>query len=122
MAPQMALFLKSKITRQIQYNGSVYTFAKHIIDKFGQVSDEIGEEVTVNGIFHTVNSYIKNTDSEGARLISKPQPRMLMLVEDGSKIGKDDVVVINGNKYKVTGKEDVSNFGVAFDVSLEPEA
>lgn len=122
MAPQMALFLKSKIVRQIQYNGSAYTFTKHITDKFGQVSDEVKEEVTVNGIFHTVNSYIKNTDSEGARLISKPQPRILMLVEDGSKIGKDDVVVINGNKYKVTGKEDVSNFGVVFDVSLELEA
>ena len=121
MTPQMALFLKSKITRQIQYNGSAYTFAKHIVDKFGQVSDEVGEEVTVNGIFHTVNSYIKNTDSEGARLISKPQPRVLILAEDGSKIGKDDIVVVNGNKYKVTGKEDVGNFGVAFDMSLELE-
>lgn len=121
MVPRMSVFLKSKVARQIQYNGSVYIFSKHLVDEFGQVSDQLGEATKVNGLFHTVNSYIKNTDSESARIISKPQPRILALAENSHKVEKDDVVEIEGKRYKVTGICDVNNFGVVNDISLELE-
>lgn len=121
MAPDMALFLKSKIARQIRSNGLRYCFIRYKVDNFNQLSDEVGKTFFVSGLFHTTNSYVKSDDSEGARIVSKQQPRMLVLVEDGRMLEKDDVVVINGNKYKVVEKSDINNFGIAFDVSLEME-
>lgn len=121
MVSKAALFLKSRVGRQIQYNGTSYEFTKYKVDKFGQTSNEIDSTIVVSGLFHTTNAYIKSSDSDGARLVSKPEPRILMLYEDGNTIAKDDEVEINGNKYKVVEKCDVNNFGVVFDVSLELE-
>lgn len=116
---QMALFLKNKIKRQIALNGNTFQFVKYGIDEFNQVSEDKKEEVQIKGIFHTTNSYIKNTDADSARLISKPQSMILCLYEDGVKINKDDKVEMQNNTYKVTGINDVNNFGVAFEISLE---
>lgn len=115
----MDLFLKHKIERQLQINGRDFVFKKYEIDQYNQVSDEVKEEIEIRGIFHTTNSYIKGNESEGARLVSKPQPMILMLYEDGVNLEKDDQTEINGNLYKIIDKNDVNNFGVAFDVSME---
>lgn len=116
---QMALFLKNKISRQLELNGSDYTFVQYKTDEYKQLTDEVEKSFVVRGLFHTTNSYIKETASEGARIVSKPQPMMLMLVEDGNKISKDNKVSVGDCVYKVVSKTDVNHFGVVFDVSLE---
>lgn len=116
---QISLFLKNKIQRQLQLNGQDLIFIRYGIDEYKQVSDEVKESVVIRGLFHTTNSYIKNVDTEGARLVSKPQPMILALYEDGNKVQKDDEVEMQGHKYKVTALNDVNNFGIAIDISLE---
>lgn len=116
---QMALFLECKIKRQICMNGRDLIFERYKVDKYEQVSNEIDKTVEARGIFHTTNSYIKSNDAEGARLVSKPQPMILMLYEDGSRVEKDDKVKIGNNVYKVVEKNDVNNLNIAYDISLE---
>lgn len=116
---QTSLFLKNKIQRQLQLNGQDLTFVRYGVDEYKQISDEVKESINIRGLFHTTNSYIKNADTEGARLVSKPQPMILALYEDGNKIQKDDEVEMQGRKYKVTASNDINNFGVAIDISLE---
>ena len=116
---QMTLFLANKIKRQIGTNGRELVFVKYKKDRFGQTSSEEETRVEAKGIFHTTNNYIKENDSEGARLISKPQPMILLMYDDGSKIDKDDKITLGENLYRVVEKKDVNNFGLVYDISLE---
>jgi hypothetical protein len=116
---QMALFLKNKIKRQISLNGSEFTFIRYKKDKFHQVTNEAEEIIKINGLFHTTNNFIKESNSDASRIVTKQQPMILTLSEDADKIQLFDIVIINGVKYKVTNKNDINGFGVAFDISLE---
>lgn len=115
---QNVLFLQNKLKRQICLNGQDLVFKKVIEDNFHQ-SVESEEEVVVKGIYHEAYSYAKSQDSDAARMVKKPQPMVLMLFEDGSKIEKDFSLMLGGSKYKVTAKHNVKNLDVAYDVSLE---
>lgn len=116
---QMALFLANKIKRQLQLNGIDLAFVHHGLDEYGQVSDDATGSVVVRGLFHTTNSFVSGTDSENARLSSKPQPMVLALYDEGKEVQKDDTVQIRENAYKVVKKNDVNNLGIALDISLE---
>lgn len=113
-------FLKNKIERQILMNGQTYAFRKIEKDKFGQtkISDD---KVSIEGMFHQTSSFVKSQDGDGARMVSKPQPMILTLYEDGLKIEKDYLVEISGQAYKVVDKTNVNNLNVAFEISLEVE-
>lgn len=115
---QNALFLRNKVSRQVNMNGSSFSFTKVYVDEFNQV--QISEEsVEVRGLFHQTTSFIKEETGTGSRVKKKPSPMILMLSEEASKLEEDFQVVISGKTYKVVDKMDVNNFGVVFDVSLE---
>lgn len=114
-----ALFLANKIKRSIKIEGRSFTFIRYGLDEYKQRSNVPEESIEVQGIYHTTNTYVKENNLEGARTKSKLQPMILMLYEDGVKLQRDDVVQIQENTYKVVALNDVNNFGVAYDVSLE---
>lgn len=117
---QQAQFLKQKISRQLQINGSEYSFSGFTTDAYHQkTTNEI--IVKLVGIFHETSAYITQSGTEAATLITKPQPMILTLTEDISSITKGYKIVINGNKYRVTALHDIQNYGVVTDISLELE-
>lgn len=117
---QTSLFLQNKIKRQILFNGSEFTFVRSKKDKFHQVvENEVEAEMTVKGLFHTTNIYVRENVSEASRTITKQQPMILTLYDEGSQIELSDSVEMQGKKYKVTNKIDINNFGIAYDICLE---
>jgi hypothetical protein len=115
----MALFLRNKIKHQIALNGYGIVFIRYALDNYKQVSDEIELSYSIYGLYHTTDSYNKRTGTEDATRHAKQQPRILCLIDDAEQIKLNDVTFINGVKYYVVGKEDINNFGVACDISLE---
>lgn len=115
------LFLKNKINRQIKQNGSTYNFNHFGVDEYGQRSDEVQETFIVKGIFHETVNHVSIAEADGARVVDVPKTYILCLFEDGEPIDIDDRVEINEKVYRVTGKLNVGNFNVAFDISLEME-
>lgn len=115
------LFLKNKINRQIKQNGSSYTFKRFGVDEYGQLSDEVQEIFSFEGIFHETVHHVQNTlaESDDARIIDVPSSYILCLFEDGNRIRIDDFVEINERTYKVVNKVNVGNYNVAIDISLE---
>ena len=115
------LFLKNKINRQIKQNGSVYEFKRFGFDEYGQLSDEIQETFMINGLFHETIHHIQNglAETDGARVIDVPKSYILCLFDEGDKLGIDDIVEINGKKYRVINKINVGNYNVAYDIFLE---
>ncbi len=112
-------FLKEKIDRQIKYNGSTFTFNRYGVDEYEQRSDEITETFTFDGLFHETVNHVSLAESDGARVFNVPNSYILCLYEDGEPIKIDDQVEINEKLYRVTGKTDVNNFQIAYDISLE---
>ena len=117
---QATLFMKNKIARQIAINGQKFAFVRNKTDDYHQQLDEVKEVATISGIFHEATSYVKGTNSDGGRMVSKPQPMILTLRDDNSRLlEKDDKVTIGSNTYYVIEKYDIKNLGVAYDISLE---
>ena len=115
---QYSLFLRNKIKRQLAFNGQNFEFKKVEKDSYGQtkLSDKT---ICIKGIFHQTESFLKSEDSEGARIVKKPQPMVLALYDECLEIDKDDEMIMSNNRYKVVGKTNLNNLNVAFDISLE---
>lgn len=116
---QAPKFVKNKLTRLILTSGIPYTFTRYLKDEYQQRTTVVDETIELSGVFHEVHGYIKKTVSESSITVSSPQPMILANLENASLLKLDDVVVISGKTYKVTGVRDVENFGVAGDISLE---
>jgi len=112
-------FLKNKIDRQIKINGQEFTFVRYSEDEFHQVSDTETTTITLDGIFHTSNTYVNQNTADGAKYFSKPTPMILTLYEQGNAIKTNDMVTIENNKYKVIRINNINEFNVAVDISLE---
>lgn len=111
-------FLRNKIQRQIKQNGIEAILKKCKEDQYHQiVEDDV--EITFNCIFHTTNSFIKSTAEDAAKTVTKPQPMILCLFEDGEQIEVNDKIKINDNEFFVVDKNNLNEFNVAFDISLE---
>lgn len=116
---QNVLFLQTKIARQISLNGQSFEFKRFKFDKYNVITDEVLKVYTLKGIFHEAVSYQKPQDAEAGRMVAKPQPMILTLIENDIDILKDDVVRIGNNTFTVVEKHDVKGLQVAYDISLE---
>lgn len=112
-------FLRNKVDRQIKINGQEFEFTRYEEDEFHQVSDEPSAIATLEGIFHTSNSYISQNTADGSKTFAKPTPMILTLYEQGNMIKTNDMVIIEGNNYKVIKTNNINDFNVAIDISLE---
>lgn len=112
-------FLRNKIDRQIKYNGSLYTFRRFGVDEYGQLTDEVVATIIFDGLFHETVNHVSLAESDGARVFDVPKSYILCLYEYGKDVKIDDRVEVDEKEYRVTGKTDVNNFKVAFDISLE---
>ena len=113
-----SLFLKNKVQKEISHRGSTYLFKRYSKDDYGQTLDEI-ISVSIQCIFHQSSGFKALTVADSTKVETKPQPMIMCLKEDADKLAKEDVVEINGNKYAIVGFNDIQNYGVVNDISLE---
>ena len=111
----------SKIKYILNMHGQMYEFKRKSTDDFAEETDDEPISVTtVKGLFHQVRGHIDKQTSDGTIRRSKPQPALLVLInEDTQKILLQDFVVINETTYTVTGINNINNMGIAFDISME---
>lgn len=117
-------FMRNKIKRQIEWNGRDLIFERYEKDAYGQLKDTIDEIYEMRAVFHEGGGYggmlnIEIYENDGARTTTKMKPMLLCLYEDGLKIQSDDWVTINGRRFSVVDKSDISGLNIAFEVSLE---
>lgn len=111
------LFLKNKIARQLIMNGCEYEFKHYEENEYHE--NVFYSEIIVKGIYHEQNAFEVQTKVDGAITHSKKSPMILCLIEDAIKVNIGDEVEISGNKYTVTSKNNIQNYDVAYDISLE---
>lgn len=116
-------FEREKVKRNILMHGCEFTFTRDEKDDFEEDTGEMVDVVTLSGLFHQQRGYISQTtatmnDSKVIR--KKPQPMILALCDEYSDLVlADDIVTYNQVEYRVTGKNNINNLGIAYDISLE---
>lgn len=110
---------KKAVEREIVRNGSTYTVKRNKVDKYGEPTQEVEEVTTLRGLFHISKGFITKNTSDGSQTKTKGQPMFLALWEECKTIQNGDFVVINGNTYKITDKNNIEEYNIIADISLE---
>lgn len=109
-----------KVLREIQIHGTEYTFFRKKVDKYGEPTKEEPEQIVkVQGLFHVSKGYITQNIQDGTKTHSKGQPMLMVAHENTGEIQTDDFFIINGNTYKVVEKNNIQEYNIVTDVSLE---
>lgn len=107
----------SRLNLILKWKGKTHSFMRYGLDKYKQPDEDNPILTTeVLGIFHQSTSYVSLSTTEAVSIKSKPQPAILVGLEDSNKVAMGDILILNGNKYKVTGEV---NLEVASDICLE---
>lgn len=107
------------IEREITRNGSTYIVKRNKVDKYGEPTQEVEEVTTLRGLFHISKGFVTKNTSDGSQTKTKGQPMILALLEECETIQNGDFVVINGNIYKITDKNNIEEYNIIADISLE---
>jgi len=127
-----------KLQRQLARSGKEYRFYRAGKNAFGEPDrpphpnplpggEGIGEKVgSVKGLYHEINYFVKTETSEAATVRGtrgRPikQPMILCLLESvkAADLLFGDTTVINGKTFKVTGVQNIQEWGIIASISLE---
>lgn len=107
------------VEREITRNGSTYIVKRNKVDKYGEPTQEVEEVTILRGLFHISKGFITKNTSDGSQTKTKGQPMFLALWEECKTIQNGDFVVINENTYKITDKNNIEEYNIIADISLE---
>ena len=112
------MFQIHKIQQLIRVNGELFTFQKVVQNEYKEniLSDDF---VSIEGIFHEPYTQISIDNASGARIERVPSPSILVITKEGYMPDLYSITTHGGKKYKVIGLKDVSNLGIATEISLE---
>lgn len=109
-----------KVLREIQIHGTEYTFFRKKVDKYGEPTKEEPEQIAnVKGLFHVSKGYITQNIQDGTRTHSKGQQMLMVAYENTREIQTDDFLIINENTYKVVEKNNIQEYNIVTDISME---
>lgn len=108
-----------KIAKEIKRNGSLYSFNRMELNKYKEPTDVVKSVIELKGLYHETRSYINISTTEGANIISKPQPLIMCVYEAAKDLEQGDIVVIGNNTYTVNAINNLQNYNIIIDISLE---
>lgn len=112
-------FHKYVLRRQLNTQGTTYTFYREGKNDLGEPNNSTQEVVSLVGLWHETQSYIRTVSGDAATVRSKPQSQILTLWDSAVGIQQGDYLLIDNTRYEVTGVHDPTNLRVAADISLE---
>ena len=108
-----------KVEREIKFHGIKYTFYREETDKYDEPTGQATVVTIANGLFHVTKGYININISDATKVHGKGQPLILMKYDEQMNIQNGDYTIINGNKYKVIEKNNIQEYCIVSELSLE---
>lgn len=112
--------LKGRLDTELNFRGVDYTFREIRLNEFNEPR-EIVDVVTIRGIYHEnkSNTFMDSHTSEAGEVWQTFMPQILCRYEDSKKV-KIGYLLCHGSKnYKVIAKDNVQNYGILCEISLE---
>lgn len=103
------------LSQAIKRHGQIFSVARNKLNEF---KEPIGEDLVGSfcGLYHVFSGYLDINLTEAAKISTQKHPKLLLLYTD--KIWKEDAVLLDNQKYTVTGVDDVGNLHLCTDLSL----
>ena len=109
-----------KINRELKRSGKYYKFLRKKENKFGEPVGDSEVVAAIRGLYHEQNSNIQVTTGDTTQIRTKKIPMILCLYEDTAfSLLAGDFVKINNKTFKVTGVENIQEWSIILDISLE---
>lgn len=109
-----------KVQREIRIHGTKYDVYRNRLDEYGEEIEGEKELISsVNGLFHLEKGYVTESVQDGTRVHGKGQPKLLILYSESKKIENGDYLIVNENLYKIVDKNNIQEYNVITDLSLE---
>lgn len=109
----------NKVKREIKTHGRSYEVKRTILNNYGEDTDEQRSITEVQGLFHTEKGYITKSVSDGSKTHSKGQQKLMVAYDDSVLIKNGDMIQINENTYKIIEKNNIQEFNIVCDISME---
>lgn len=109
----------NKVKREIKTHGRSYEVKGTILNNYGEDTDEQQSITEVQGLFHIEKGYITKSVSDGSKTHSKGQPKLMVAYDDSVLIKNGDMIQINENTYKIVEKNNIQEFNIVCDISME---
>lgn len=111
-------FQLNKISRLIKSQGEEFTFKRFKKNEFNESISDDFDEIKIVGVYHETNSQVTETTSEGTSIKTKPQPRILCMPDQGSKVERGDMLEHKGIKFKVIEPANLLLYDICADISM----
>lgn len=108
-----------KITREINQYGENYVFWRDDVDKYGEPTGTVKNIADVKGLFHTERSYVSKNASDATTTHATGTPMILARYDDAKDIKLADWLTINGKTFKVVDVNDVMEYNIVVNISLD---
>ena len=109
-----------RVEQQIAWRGQVFSVLRPKMNEFNEKSDELEKVAEIKGIFHNgLANHIVVVIADSGQAQEKDTPYILTTWFNGSQVQKDDRILINGVSYKVTGINNINEYNILADISLE---
>lgn len=108
-----------KIERELKRSGVDVSFMRKAKNAYGEDTDTSLLVCVAKCLYHVETGYLQVSTQEGAQTRFKRIPKLLCLKDDVLPVRMGDVVVYKGKTYSVCGVDDIQEWGIIADVSLE---
>ena len=109
-----------RVEQQIAWRGQLFSVLRPKLNEFNEKSDELEKALEIKGIFHNGSAnHITVVIADSGQVQEKNTPYILTTYFNGSQVKKDNRVIINGVPYKVTGVNNINEYSIISDISLE---
>lgn len=113
-------FERRKLEKELQRNGKTFVFLRKKENQYGEpVNDEI-VVTKILGLFHEQSVVSQLNTVEGMQYRTKKTPMILCLYsKEIEKIKLGDYVLFNGKKFNFVSTENINEWNLIVDISLE---
>lgn len=109
----------TKIEREIRTHGEMFSFYRYKKNEYEEDTEEKEVVCDAPGLFHQTKAYVSRNVSDANVTETKAQPMILFIFDDVLKVSPGDMIDFSERTYTVSGKNDINQYGVLCDVSLE---
>lgn len=109
-----------RVEQQIAWIGRLFSVLRPKMNEFNEKSNELEKVAEIKGIFHNgAANHTVVVIADNGQTQDKGSPYILTTFFNGSQVKKDDRITINGISYKVTGINNINEYNIVSDISLE---
>ena len=106
-----------RIQTQIKWHGQPVSFFRKQANAYGEPEGAASVVVSTKGLFHYGGGYLSINPQESGQIQTAKTP-MVLIEYPTEEIHTDDIGVINGRTFEVTGIVDIGNEHAVLDISL----